>query len=109
MAQQISAPAAEKDIAIHIFSTSATLLGVCLTVIGIIHVIVLQTKVQTLADDALAVASSLFLCACSLSYCVLRWRQARTARHFERLADAAFLCGIATLTVVSFAITYTFF
>lgn len=105
---QTETPTVEEDIAIHIFTTSATLLGVSLTVIGIIHVIVSQNRVQTLADDALAIASSLFLCACTFSYAALRWRHKRRMRFLEKAADIAFMCGIVMLTGVSFAITYMF-
>ena len=54
----------EEDICIHIFTVSAALVGVCLTVIGIIRIVISIHKINTLADDLLAIDAFLFLCAC---------------------------------------------
>src|SRR4029077_6638817 len=44
----------EEDICIHIFTVSAAMVGVCLTVIGVIRVVITLGKADTLADDLLA-------------------------------------------------------
>ena len=41
----------EADISIHIFSASAALVGVCLTVIGLIRVVVATLNIDTFADS----------------------------------------------------------
>jgi hypothetical protein len=51
----------EEDISIHIFSTSATMVGVCLTVIGLFKLIIQLKAIGTLGDDLLAIDASLFL------------------------------------------------
>ena len=61
----------EEDISIHIFSTSATMVGVCLTVIGLFKVVFQFKSVSTLGDDLLSVDALLFLLACGLSYWTL--------------------------------------
>ena len=43
----------EKDISIHIFSVSAALVGVCLTVISVVRVVITTTRINTAADDML--------------------------------------------------------
>ena len=42
----------EQDICIHIFTVSSAMVGVCLTVIGLIRVVVTLGKADTLADDS---------------------------------------------------------
>jgi hypothetical protein len=44
----------EEDICIHIFTVSSAMVGVCLTVIGLIRVVITLGKADTLADDFLA-------------------------------------------------------
>lgn len=70
----------EEDISIHIFTTSATLVGVCLTVIGLFKVIVQLKSISTWGDDLLSVDALLFLVACLLSYRALRTRKAAAGR-----------------------------
>ena len=64
----------EEDICIHIFTVSAAMVGVCLTVIGVIRVVITLGKADTLADDLLASDALLFLTSCLLSYGALRAR-----------------------------------
>ena len=56
----------EEDICIHIFTVSSAMVGVCLTVIGLIRVVITLGKIDTLADDLLAADAFLFLVACLL-------------------------------------------
>jgi hypothetical protein len=51
----------EEDICIHIFTVSSAMVGVCLTVIGLIRVVITLGKADTLADDLLASDALLFL------------------------------------------------
>jgi hypothetical protein len=44
----------EEDICIHIFTVSSAMVGVCLTVIGLIRVVITLGKIDTIADDLLA-------------------------------------------------------
>ena len=43
----------EEDISIHIFTVSSAMVGVCLTVIGLIRVVITFGKADTVADDLL--------------------------------------------------------
>jgi len=45
----------EEDVSIHIFTVSSAMVGVCLTVIGLIRVVITFGKADTTADDLLAV------------------------------------------------------
>jgi hypothetical protein len=63
---------------------------VCLTVIGLIRVVVATINVDTIADNLLAVDALLFLASCLLSYWALRTRSIRRMYRVERVADAIF-------------------
>lgn len=96
----------EEDICIHIFTVSSAMVGVCLTVIGLIRVVITLGKIDTLADDLLAADAFLFLVACLLSYWALRTRSLRRMHRMERIADAIFILAMILMTAVCAVITY---
>lgn len=96
----------EADICVHIFTASAALVGVCLTVIGLIRVVVATLKADTIADDLLAVDALLFLISCLLAYWALRTRSIKRMYRVERVADAIFIAGLLLMTAVCGIITY---
>jgi len=96
----------EEDICIHIFTVSSAMVGVCLTVIGLIRVVITLGKIDTFADDLLAGDAFLFLLACLLSYWALRTRSVRRMHRVERFADAIFILAMILMTAVCGVITY---
>lgn len=99
----------EEDICIHIFTVSASMVGVCLTVIGIVNIVISIKKITTFADDLLAVNALVFLCSCLLSYWALRARSKQRMFHVERIADMIFIGGLFMMVVacglIVFALT----
>ncbi|WP_411280730.1 hypothetical protein [Gemmatimonas sp.] len=89
-----------------ILSVSAALVGVCLTVIGLIRVIENLQTVRTIEDNLLAIDSLVFLGAATLAYGAMRSRTAVAYRRFERAADALFLVGLTCMSVVCVVIAY---
>lgn len=94
------------DNCVLVFTTSAALLGVCLTVVGIIRVVITLRQVDTVADDILAAATLCFLGSCLSSYAALRARPKRRTLFTERIADLLFLLGLILMTFVTFLVTY---
>ncbi|PYL92591.1 MAG: hypothetical protein DMF14_03475 [Verrucomicrobia bacterium] len=97
----------EEDICIHIFTVSSAMVGVCLTVIGLIRVVITLGKADTLADDLLASDALLFLTSCLLSYAALRARNLRRMHNIERAADVVFIVAIVVMTAICGFITYS--
>jgi hypothetical protein len=96
----------EKDICIHIFSVSAGMVGVCLTVIGLLRVVITLRQTDTFADDLLAMDAFLFLIACLSSYWGLRTRSVKRMYRVERFADIAFILALILMVVVCGFVTY---
>lgn len=96
----------EADISVHIFSVSAALVGVCLTVIGLVRVVISTSRVDTLVDDFLAVDAIVFLISCLLSYWALRTRSLSRMHRVERVADIVFLLGLCLMALICSFITY---
>jgi hypothetical protein len=97
----------EEDICIHLFTVSAAMVGVCLTVIGLIRVVITLGKIDTMTDDLLAVDALLFVIACLLSYWAMRTRSVRRMHRVERFADAIFILAMLLMTAICGLITYS--
>lgn len=97
----------EEDICIHIFTVSAAMVGVCLTVIGILRLVITARKEDTLADDFLAGDAVFFMISCLLSYWALRTRSTRRMHRVERIADAVFLLALLFMVGICGFITYS--
>jgi hypothetical protein len=96
----------EEDVCIHIFTVSAAMVGVCLTVIGLLRVVITIQKTDTFADDILAVNALLFLASCLSSYWALRTRSKGRMHRVERFADSIFITAMIIMAVTCLFITY---
>jgi len=96
----------EQDICIHIFTVSSAMVGVCLTVIGLIRVVITLGRADTLADDLLAGDALLFLISCLLSYWALRSRSVHRMHRLEKVADAIFIIAMIGMVIICALITY---
>ncbi len=95
----------EEDICIHIFSASAAMVGVCLTVIGIFQIGRLQA-IGSITDNVLAIDALTFLISCILAYIALRTKTWNRRFVLERMADSIFLVGLSLMAIVCFLIAY---
>src|SRR5207237_5561694 len=97
----------EHDICIHIFTVSSAMVGVCLTVIGLIRVVITLGNADTLADDFLAADALLFLVSCLLSYWALRSRGFGRMHRLEQIADTVFIVAMIGMVLICALITYS--
>lgn len=96
----------EDDICIHIFTVSSAMVGVCLTVIGLLRVVITIRKVDTYADDLVAADAVLFLIACLSSYWAMRTKSHRRMHRVEWFADRVFIAALIFMVVICGVITY---
>jgi hypothetical protein len=90
----------------HIFPTSASMVGACLTTISILRLVEISNSVTLLIDSFLALNSLVFLSSSVISYLSIRSRQFST--RLERIADLIFLIGLSIMVVIGFMLTYEF-
>ena len=82
------------------------MVGVCLTVIGVLRVIITIRKTDTAADDLVALDAVLFLASCLSSYWAIRSRNTGRMHRLERVADAAFMMALSFMVCICVFITY---
>jgi hypothetical protein len=96
----------ERELNVHIFSVSAQLVGICLTVLGLFRVMTRLQGVSRIADDLLALDAIAFLTACVLAYASLRSRARPQRRALERVADVCFGVALVLMTAVCMLIAW---
>lgn len=96
----------DPDLCRHIFSASAGMVGVCLTVISLLRIVITLRNVDTLADDFVAFDALLFLIAFFSSYFALRASTRQRMLRVERIADVTFTLAICGMVFVAIFITY---
>ena len=92
----------------HILPNSSMMIGVCMTVISIIKVIGVSGERHEIAE-ILAVDSLLFMISATFSYFAMRNEHApspATSARLEKIADIAFMVGLAVTTMVGFLLAY---
>lgn len=95
-----------EDMCVHIFTTSAAMIGVCMTVVGVLHVVSVLRKVDTFGDDLLCINSLIYLASCLTAYWALRTRRRKRNRMLEWVADWLFLAGLVLSTIATAFITW---
>ncbi|MBB6051434.1 hypothetical protein [Armatimonas rosea] len=96
----------EVNLSVHLFATSAAMVGVCLTVIGLLRIVTTMKPIQTAGDDLLAVDAMLFLCSTFSSYGALKASFKSQRHQRERIADTVFLSALSVMAIVCILIVY---
>ena len=94
------------DICVHIFSSSSVMVGVCLTVVGILRVVITLKSKDTLGDDLLTINAMVYMVAALLSYWGLRTRNRKRNHRLEYFADTTFIAGMIFTVVNTGFITW---
>ncbi len=97
------------ELLLRVLPMSASLAGICIAAVTLFKSNDRLARMETLADDLLAVCSLLFLCSTYLSFWGLRTRRLRTVVYLSRLVDASFLAALTLLVAVGFLMVYTIF
>jgi multisubunit Na+/H+ antiporter MnhF subunit len=98
--------ATERELNVHIFSVSAQLVGICLTVLGLFRVMTRLQGVSRIADQLLALDAIAFLTACVFAYASLRSQAQSRRRALERVADVGFGVALLLMTAVCILIAW---
>lgn len=100
-------PGAENSsISNHILPTSATMAGVCITVLSIVRLVESNRHVSTIIDNLMAFNGLIFLVSCFLSYISIR--SSGRAVTLEKYADFLFLAGLSLMVIGGFLLAWEF-
>lgn len=95
-----------KELSLHILPTSATMIGICTTFIGLVKVAE-STMGPGHVDEYAALAALLFLISATSSYLSIRFvNLIGLSEHCERIADMLFLAGLFSITIIAMLFAY---
>ncbi|HEY1582843.1 MAG TPA: hypothetical protein VGF73_07085 [Chthoniobacterales bacterium] len=96
----------ERALARHIFPSSGTMFGICVTLVGLVKVAEAHIG-PSHVDEYLGLTSSLFLISALGSYLAIRHMdRPKFARRCELIADKFFLLGLISIVTISICFAY---
>ena len=98
----------EERISFQIFGVSATMVGVCFTVLGIFSIFQVIKKMQTLIDEFITIDAVFFLASCFLSYMAIRAKDRKRRFRLEKIADVIFLIALTFIVVIAILLVFEF-
>lgn len=96
----------DTDLSVHVFTVSATMVGVCLTAIGLIRVVITIRHMGTLVDDLIAMNALLFVISGLLSYWGMRSRKIGRPHAIEAIAEKVFIAAMILMGIACLALVY---
>ncbi|MES2052973.1 MULTISPECIES: hypothetical protein [Polaromonas] len=93
----------QNGLSAHILPASATMIGVCMTVLSIGH-LGPGSELHMLVDKVLAVDALVFLASALLSFMSMRTQ--RFANKFEARAELVFITGLGLLALVAVVLAF---
>jgi hypothetical protein len=95
-----------RKLASHILPNAATMIGVCVTAVGLVKVAEAHIGPSSVDNDC-ALAGVVFLVSAFCSYLSLRLEEGSVmAERLERIADICFMIGLIALTVIIILFAY---
>jgi hypothetical protein len=94
------------QILMRVLATSGTLAGLCLTGLGVVHLIAKSERVSRAVDVVLAVDSLVFIAATVTCFVALRFRHAPWIKSFANVVELLFLAGLIGMLPFGVMILY---
>src|SRR6201990_2898967 len=94
-----------QELSRHILPTSATMIGICTTFIGLVKLAEARIG-PSHVDEYAALAALLFLASAMASYLSIRFSEKQLGVRCEKLADQFFLAGLFSITVIAMLFAY---
>jgi hypothetical protein len=90
----------------HILPTSATMIGICTTFIGLVKVA--EAKIgPSHVDEYAALTALMFLISATASYLSIRYsKRVGMSKRCETLADQFFAVGLFSITIIAMLFAY---
>ena len=109
MLKNIKEPTDLRQMLVSLLSTSGTLAGISLALVGIVNLRVSNTKIETIADDMFLFSSLGFLFLCYFIFFALRHIHSERARLWSVIIDLVFLFSLTLLVFAGFVTVYALF
>ena len=90
-----------------LLSVSATLAGLCITIVAFMNTVDKSHSTVTRVDEILSITAAAFLLCVYLIFWALRTQHSGISSVLVRVVDALFLLALTSMTVSAFVMVYT--
>jgi hypothetical protein len=97
----------QRELLLRLLPMSASLAGLCIAAITLFRSNERLVRMESLADDMLAICAFLFLCATYMTFWALRTRKPVMVLRLSKAVDGTFLAALTMLVGVGFLMVYT--
>jgi hypothetical protein len=108
MLKNIDNPKDLRQLLLSLLSTSGTLAGLSMALVGIVNLKITNTKIETFADDLFLFSSLGFLLVCYLIFFALRRIDSEKLSYWTNIIDVVFLFSMTLLVMSGFIVLYAF-
>ena len=108
MLKNLSSPKDLRDVLLSLMSTSGTLAGISLALVGIINLRNRSARIETIADDIFLFSALGFVVVCYFTYFALRHIHSRHVKTWADIIDVVFLVSLTLLMFAGFVTVYAF-
>lgn len=92
---------------LSLLSASATLAGLCITVVALMNTFAQTKSAASIVDDVLGVCAAAFLLCIYLIFWALRASNPGLSIALTKAVDALFLFALSAMTITAFIMIYT--
>jgi hypothetical protein len=92
---------------LNLLSASATLAGLCITVVALMNTLDRAKSAISITDDVLAICAAAFLLCTYLIFWALRAKSPGLLRVLLKAVDVVFLVSLSAMTLAAFIMIYT--
>ena len=93
---------------LSLLSTSGTMAGISLALVGIVNLRIARTRVGSLADDIFLFAALGFVIVCYMTFFAIRHLQSPRLALWTDAIDFTFLLSLTLLVIAGFVTVYAF-
>ncbi|WP_159017680.1 hypothetical protein [Cognatiluteimonas profundi] len=108
MLKNIRDPKILLQMLLSLLSTSGTMAGISLALVGIVNLRITSTKIASAADDMFLFASLGFVFVCFMTFFALRHVDSPKLARWTDVIDITFLLSLTLLVLAGFVTVYTF-
>lgn len=108
MLKNVSDPKTLLQMLLSLLSTSGTMAGISLALVGIVNLRITSTKIASAADDIFLFASLGFVVVCYMTFFAIRHVESRHLQRWTDIIDIAFLSSLTLLVIAGFVTVYAF-
>ena len=105
MLKNLASPKEARDVLLSLLSTSGTLAGIAVGLVGLINTRA-DSDASTLADDILMLSALGFLVVCYLIFFAIRKIDSPAAQKMIQLIDVIFLLSLTLIVFSGFIVAY---